>query len=199
MFDVIYVDATDVIPQGASAVPAGQDFYVDPTLWEIQDPAGGPPPPQPSPSATSSSPQPPSTSAASPAYATGQCSFHLKETQDCETVGKNLYAIINLKDNDKNDIGDTSVDSAKDPIGDGINDGASYTFNSKLPHPLVVTGEHENDYVQFTYGGLSWQSKTANGGAHCNVGGWDPRDGPICGLRYGNQNAENNMDCFFPC
>ena len=91
------------------------------------------------------------------------------------------------------------VSEATDPIGDGINDGASYVFNSKLPHPLLVTGEHENDYTQFTYGSLSWQRKTPNGGGSCNVGGWDPRDGPVCGLRSGNQNAVNNMDCFFPC
>ena len=86
-----------------------------------------------------------------------------------------------------------------DPIGEGINNGSPYSFTSKLPNPLVVTGEHENDYIQFTYGGLSWQSKTSNGGAYCNNGGWDPRDGPICGQRVGNQNAVNNMDCFFPC
>ena len=200
MFDTIYIDSAGVVPQGASAVPAGQDYFVDTTLWEIQDPAGGPPPPQPSPSTVSSAP-PTSTISATPppAYATGVCSFHLTETQDCESVGKNLYAIINLKDGAQNDIGDTSVSISTSPIGDGINDGSSYVFNSKLPNPLVVTGEHENDYVQFTYGGLSWQSRTPNGGGRCNVGGWDPRDGPICGLRFGNTNAVNNMDWFFPC
>lgn len=150
---------------------------------------------------TSAAPPPPS-SATPPAplpYATGQCSFHLTETQDCETDSKNLFAIINLKDGAGNDIGDTGVDPTTAPIGSGINDGSSYTFTSKLPSALLVTGEHENDYIQFTYGGLSWQSRTPNGGASCNVGGWDPRDGPICGQRYGNKNAVNNMDCFFPC
>ena len=150
-------------------------------------------------STSSSTPTPSSTTTPPPAYATGQCSFHLRETQDCDTVSKNLYAIINLKDGKGNDIGDTNVDPSTDPIGDGINVGASYSFTSKLPNPLVVTGEHENDYVQFTYGGLNWQSKTPSGGAYCNVGGWDPKDGPVCGLRTGNQNAVNNMDCFFPC
>ena len=115
-------------------------------------------------------------------------------------MGKNLYAIVNLKDGAKNDIGDTSVSDSSDPFGVGIDDGASYNFNnSELPYPLVVTGEHKNDYIQFTYGSLSWQSKTPNGGGSCNVGGWDPRDGPVCGLRTGNTNAVNNMDCFFPC
>ena len=200
--DVIYIDAAGVVPQGASPVPAGQDYFVDTNLWEIQDPAGGPPPTQPSPSASITSVQvssPTPSPSPPPAYATGTCSFHLRETQDCESVGKNLYAIINLKDGAGNDIGDTSVSESTDPIGDGINDGASYTFNSKLPHPLVVTGEHKNDYIQFTYGSLSWQSKTPNGGGRCNVGGWDPRDGPVCGSRFGITNAVNNMDCFFPC
>ena len=150
---------------------------------------------------TSTAVPPPSSTTAPPPppYATGQCSFHLTETQDCESDSKNLFAIIKLKDGPGNDIGDTTVNPSKDPDGEGINDGSSYTFISKLPNPIVVTGEHEHDYIQFTYGGLSWRSKTPNGGAYCNNGGWDPRDGPICGLAYGNQDAVNNMDCFFPC
>ena len=146
-----------------------------------------------------SSPTPKSPTSTAAAYATGTCSFHLKETQDCADDSANLFAIVNLKDGAGNDIGDTNVDATTDPIGIGINSGASYSFDSKLPKPLIITGEHENDYVQFTYGSLSWQSKTPNGGGRCNNGGWNPRDGPICGQRYGDQNAVNNMDCFFPC
>ena len=150
-------------------------------------------------SSTTTPPPPSSTTAPPPPYATGTCSFHLTETQDCESDKKNLFAIINLKDGAGNDIGDTSVDPDKNPFGEGINAGSSYSFTSKLPNPLVVTGEHKHDYIQFTYGGLSWQSKTPNGGAHCNNGGWDPRGGPVCDSRFGNQKAVNNMDCFFPC
>ena len=84
-----------------------------------------------------------------------------------------------MYDNDKNVIGETTTDDDH-PIGYAMDDGNSYSFTSKLPQPLVITGEHENDYVQFTYGGLSWQSKTPNGGGSCAVGGWDPRDGPVC-------------------
>ena len=123
---------------------------------------------------------PPSPSSAPPAYATGTCSFHLTETQDCDTnYGNNLWGVVKMFDNDKNVIGQTITD-ADHPIGYAMDDGNSYSFTSKLPQPLVITGEHENDYVQFTYGGLSWQSKTPNGGGSCTVGGWDPRDGPIC-------------------
>ena len=93
-----------------------------------------------------------------------------------------------MKDNNKAIIGQT-VNDDDHPIGYSMDDGNSYSFESKLPQPLVITGEHESDYVQFTYGSLSWQSKAANGGGSCTVGGWDPRDGPVCGLRSGNTNA----------
>ena len=137
---------------------------------------------------TTSAPPPPP-----PPYATGTCSFHLTETQDCDTnYGNNLYGIVTMKDNNKAIIGQTDADDDH-PIGYAMDDGNSYSFESKLPHPLVITGEHENDYVQFTYGDLSWQSKTPNGGGSCTVGGWDPRDGPVCDSRVGNQNAVSRV------
>lgn len=137
--------------------------------------------------ATSAAPAPPPPPP--PPYATGTCSFHLTETQDCDSnYDNNLYGTVLMVDNNKATIGQTVTD-ADHPIGYAMDDGNSYSFDSKLPHPLVITGEHENDYVQFTYGSLSWQSKTPNGGGSCTVGGWDPRDGPVCGLRFGNQNA----------
>lgn len=138
-------------------------------------------------STPSSAPTPP---ASPPAYATGTCSFHLTETQDCNAdYGKNLYGNVVLKDNNKNVIGQTVIDNDH-PNGYAMGDGSPYSFTSVLPHPLVITGEHEHDYVQFTYGSLSWQSMTPNGGGTCTVGGWDPRDGPICNDPFLNdQNA----------
>ena len=153
------------------------------------------------PAASSSVPPPASTTAPSaspPAYATGTCAFHLIETQTCGGDSNNLYAIVKLVDANKADIGDTPVNN-DNPLGAPINAADPYSFDSKLPHPIVIVGEHQNDYVQFTYGALSWQSKTPNGGANCNNGGWDPRDGPVCSPRFGDQPAVNNMDCFFPC
>lgn len=124
-----------------------------------------------------------------PPYATGTCSFHLTETQDCDSnYNNNLYGNVVMYDNNKAIIGST-VNDNDHPIGYGMNDGHPYSFSSKLPNPLVITGEHENDYVQFTYGSLSWQSKTPNGGGSCTVGGWDPRDGPVCVSRAGVQFA----------
>ena len=210
--DVIYVDAAAVVPQGASAVPGGSPYFVDTTLWEIQNPAGGPPPPQsalstipaapptsvPLPTSVLPTAVPSSASAPPPAYATGNCSFHLIETQDCLSDAANLYAIVTLKDNNKSIIGQTPTNETN-PLGEPINTSDSYNFNSDLSNPIVITGEHENDYVQFTYGGLSWTSRTTTGPATCSNGGWDPRDGPICGLRFGDQNAVNRIDCSFPC
>lgn len=93
-----------------------------------------------------------------------------------------------MKDNDQIIIGQTINDNDF-PFGYPMDDGDPYSFNSKLPNPLVITGEHENDYVQFTYGNLSWQSKTPNEGGSCTVGGWDPKDGPVCRSRAGNTDA----------
>ncbi|CAD6593247.1 MAG: hypothetical protein ASARMPRED_007178 [Alectoria sarmentosa] len=148
-------------------------------------------PSPPSPSATalappSTTPTPPATP---PPYATGTCSFHLTETQDCDTnYDNNLYANVVMKDNNKAIIGST-VNDADHPIGYSMNDGNPYAFISVLPNALIITGEHENDYVQFSYGSLSWQSKTPNGSGSCTVGGWDPRDGPVCRSRAGQQFA----------
>ena len=98
-----------------------------------------------------------------------------------------------MYDNNKAVIGETVVDHDH-PIGYPMNAASSYSFGSKLPQPLVITGEHANYYVQFTYGGLSWQSKTPNGGGRCEVGGWDPRDGPICNDLLGaNSNAVREL------
>lgn len=142
------------------------------------------------PASASATPTPTPTSPASPpAYATGTCSFHLTEWQDCEDDSKNLFAVVNMLDNDKNDIGDTPTDPDKNPLGEPINTSDPYSFTSKLPNPLVIVGDHENDYVQFTYGTLQWTSRTTSGPATCSNGGWDPRDGPVCNSRFGNTNA----------
>ena len=136
-----------------------------------------------SPSATPSPSPPPLP------YAPGTCSFHLTETENCDVnYSNNLYGNVVMKDANKVIIGQT-VNDKDHPLGYSMNAGNPYSFTSKLPTALVITGEHENDYVQFTYGSLSWQSKTANGGASCTVGGWDPRNGPVCRSRGGNRNA----------
>ena len=130
---------------------------------------------------TSTVPQPSTTPA--PAYAPGTCSFHVDEYEDCEDDSKNLFANITMYDNNKQVIGQTSIDPNKNPLGDPINTSDPYSFASKLAQPMIVTGEHENDYIQFVIGSLSFSSRTTSGSATCSNGGWNPRDGPECDVR----------------
>lgn len=58
-FDVEYVDASSVIPQGATPVPSDQGFYVDTDIWEIQDTTGGSITPQPTATVPTGSSPPP--------------------------------------------------------------------------------------------------------------------------------------------
>ena len=150
--------------------------------------------------ASSTTPAPTPT----PQYAAGTCCFHLDEWEDCDPDSDDLFANITLLDNNKNVIYQTSQDDFDNgDLGDPINAGNGTTIQGPLPDPIAITGEHDDDYVQFTYGSLSWQSKQPNGGAQCSVGGWNPRDGPLCD-NYGvgppeDSPTENQMDCCFPC
>ncbi|MCJ1276319.1 hypothetical protein MMC21_004124 [Puttea exsequens] len=177
MFDVTYVDSAGVIPQGASAVPPAKPTTVASLVY---------------PSDSTLAPETPSS------YVTGQCFFDLKDTDYCESLDRNLFAVINLKDGAKKDIGDTTVDTTSDHFGVGINDSTAYNSVSKLPHPLLIMGEYENDYVQFTFGGLSWSrsSRTPNGDAYRNIGAWDPEHGALCYSTWGGQNATRDMEFF---
>jgi hypothetical protein len=136
-----------------------------------------------------------------PLYQAGTCCFHLDEWEDCNPESDDLYANITLLDNSKNVIYQTPASYFTNGLGDPINDANGTTVQGPLPYSLAITGEHENDYIQFIYGDLSWQSKSPSGGAQCTVGGWDPRDGPQCpdGVFDMYSPAKNQMDCCFPC
>ncbi|KAH6621722.1 hypothetical protein C7974DRAFT_397029 [Boeremia exigua] len=63
--------------------------------------------------------------------------------------------------------------------------------------PVVITGEHKGDYVQFTYGTFSWAS---NDETRCSQGGWDPRgSGDTCGIFGDKSRRIRRIDCTFPC
>ena len=115
-----------------------------------------------------------------PAFAPGRCSFHLDEWENCASDDKNLFAIITMYDNNKAIIGQTNVNPDTNPLGDPINDATPLSFQSKLPFPLLVVGEHRGDYIQFEYNGLHFTSRDKEGDANCSNGGWDPRRGPKC-------------------
>lgn len=103
--------------------------------------------------ATPTSSSSPPSSSTPPPYASGTCSFYLDEWQDCEDDSSNLFANITMYDNNIASIGQTTINEATSPLGDPINVSDPFQFNSTLPYPLVVTGEHEYDYVQFDYNG----------------------------------------------
>ena len=126
------------------------------------------------------SPRPPPSPQPGGSFVPGTCSFHLDEWQSCADDSNNLFAVITMYDNAKKQIGQTTVGAAASPPGDPINANKPLNFKSELPYPLVVTGEHQKDYVQFNYDGLRFTSRDTAGKATCNNGGWDPRDGPIC-------------------
>lgn len=114
-------------------------------------------------------------------------------------MDSNLFADVTVMDSENNVIGKTAV-NATYPLGMPINVGDTYAFLvNDSSTQLMITGEQAGDYIQFTLGSLSWKSRTTTGVATCSNGGWDPRDGPICGQRYGNQNAKNRIDCQVPC
>ena len=147
------------------------------------------------PSATTAAPVPSATAK----FVSGTCCFHVDEWQDCNNDSKNLYANITMYDNAKNMIYETPQNYfANGGLGEPINSGNGATFQGPLPQAIAITGEHKNDYVQFTYGSVSWTSRTTSGPATCKNGGWNPRDGPIC-LGSLTDPAENQMDCCFPC
>ena len=137
-----------------------------------------------SPSATVATPSP--SASASPPYAKGTCSFHLDEWENCLPEDNDLFANITMYDNAKKIIGQTDTSQGGDSLGDPVNIKDPYSFVSKLADPMVVVGEHENDYIQFTIGTLSWKSTDKTGAASCTVGGWNPRDGPSCSRAYQN-------------
>lgn len=171
-------------PKGSAYTPYSDAFLQ--AIRNNRNPANAASP-SPTPSPTPTQPAP---------YATGTCSFHLNEYEaPCVTDSKDLSADIVLKDNAGTEIGNTNGNK-------GINDGASLFLDSKLPSKLVVTGEHSGDYVQFTYGDLSWtNTEPKKDGdatlAYCNSGGWDPREGPVCGRV--TQSSKRQMDCYFRC
>lgn len=63
-----------------------------------------------------------------------------------------------MYDNNKNIMGQTVVNPTTDPLGEPINTSDPYSSVSNLTQPMVVTGEHAGDYIQFTIGSLSHES-----------------------------------------
>jgi len=135
-------------------------------------------------------------------YASGQVHIHIYEYWSCLDNANNLSAQITMWDSTNIQIGYIARTQA------GAS--ASAKMGSKLEDQLIVTPEWANGgYIQFQLGSLQFDTnadRDSSKSVYCNVGGFDPRQGPECyvevpsGPPVYNPNAVSiaQMDCFFP-
>jgi len=111
----------------------------------------------------------PASPTSTQAYATGICSIHVLEEDRCNPPDSDLFGTVTVKDNVGNVLcgGSDLIVSLNDKNPGKLN-------CQQLPYPIMITGEHVGDYVQFNYGSESWRSTDkAGSGAWCNTGVWD--------------------------
>ncbi|KAK5010505.1 hypothetical protein LTR28_009489 [Elasticomyces elasticus] len=105
-------------------------------------------------------------------YPPGTCKLAITEIQTCEPANSNLYALVTITNAGGKDVY-VSPRSTHSP-GQPINDAHPLSLEADgLTNPLVITGEHTNNYIQFAYGSTSWTSGTTGGTAHCSLKGDD--------------------------
>lgn len=135
-------------------------------------------------------------------YASGQVHIHVKEYWGCLDDANNLSVEIEMWDSSGAQIGYIKRTQA----------GASAyaKMGSKLEDPLIVTPEWaQGGYIQFQLGGLNFNTlndKDQSKPVYCNVGGYDPAEGPKCVIAtprgppiyYPDAVSIAQMDCFFP-
>ena len=104
-----------------------------------------------------------------PEYTNGICSIDVTEQRVCNPPDSDLFGVITILDFDDNVLCNGSNQRCS------INNNNPCTMNCQLPNPITITGEHEGDYVQFTYGSISWRStdNQQGGPGWCNTGEWD--------------------------
>ena len=103
-----------------------------------------------------------------------KCHVHVNQFHTCGADTIDLLAEVDIWDAAGDKIGhqDTERAGAESPL----------PVKSKLEDPLIVTGEHDGDYVQFSLGVLQFSTKDDDHKKPnwCSTGGWDPREGPAC-------------------
>ena len=109
------------------------------------------------------------------------CKLDVTEIWTCEPQESNLYARMTITGSDNKVLYETK--SGTSAPGVPIND--AHPLRLKEPgmsQELVVTGEHQKDYIQFTYGTVKWVSGQQVGDAHCTLNGpdWNPKGPPNC-------------------
>lgn len=125
------------------------------------------------------------------------CKIDITEVWTCEAVESNLYAEMKITNAQGKTLYSTPG-SAHSP-GQPINANHPLSIQEDgMEKPLVVVGEHSDDYIQFTYGDVHWQSKDTGGKAHCKLKGEDwNKQGP-----QGCPNAmasSREFECEYPC
>lgn len=135
-------------------------------------------------------------------YASGQVHIHVKEYWGCLDDANNLSVEIEMWDSTGAQIGNIKRTQA------GAS--ASAKMGSKLEDQLIVTPEWaQGGYIQFQLGGLNFNTlndKDQSKPVYCNVGGYDPSQGPKCvvaiprnpPIYYPDAVSIAQMDCFFP-
>ncbi|MCJ1376928.1 hypothetical protein MMC17_000018 [Xylographa soralifera] len=114
-------------------------------------------------------------------YTPGNCTFHLEEDESWSGVnspGFERHWDFHLQKLTLDDGAGVIIGTS--PPGSPIDagDGNSFSWNTKLPNPLVMTPEAQGnpaDYIQFTIGTESWQSSQNDDTKmpFCNVGGFN--------------------------
>jgi hypothetical protein len=124
----------------------------------------------------------------------GKCSMKITEMWTCEAQSTNLYADVSIAAPDGHSIYQTeqSTSSPGQPIDDADPLHLDTSFG-----PLIITGEHEHDYIQFESGGNSWLSGTTTGPATCQLVGDDwNKDGP---QNCPSPLISRQFSCEYPC
>ena len=127
----------------------------------------------------------------------GDCVFNITESMTCADDADNLYAIVDLWAPDGSVI--YAEDDPDRPLGLQINDKDALNITSSYG-TLIIVGEHEHDYIQFTSGKNSWTSGTTSGPATCSMLGhnWDP-NGPTRSDANSGMWLTRMFECHYPC
>lgn len=114
-------------------------------------------------------------------YTPGNCTFHLEEDESWSgdnSPGFSRKWDFHLEKLTLDDGAGATIGTS--PAGSPIDAGAgnSFSWNTKLPNPLVMTPEAQgnpSDYIQFSIGTESWPSSQNDDTKmpFCNVGGFN--------------------------
>ncbi|KAI9866718.1 MAG: hypothetical protein M1813_000660 [Trichoglossum hirsutum] len=110
-----------------------------------------------------------------------QYHMHVNEYWSCKDDTKNLHVQLDMWDAAGNVVCHT--DEAEAGATNPLHIPTSFQDHVQL----VVTPEHQGDYIQFGLGSLGWTSNDNDNTKpmYCNNGGWDPREGPHCDTIWG--------------